>query len=490
MLRVLGVTALVLGLSACGNSIRTGGQGGVAAISLSFSASDIDAVTYEISGIGIDPAITGALTVEAGGATGTIDNIPSGEQRSIVIRAYSGRNEICSGLQLFDVIAGETVSVSIAANCQEATGALAVTVEASAVIDSARASIRSEDFSQAIDVPLRVTGSTINGTISDIPAGTGRELTVSASHEGTVLCLATTTVDVRAGQTDIIDDLTLECGTGVGGVIVDGTFNFFPLVHTMFASSTSVMVGETVDLEVVASDPDDDVLTVEWTADTPEAAAALADTDSFATRWDPFDLLNGTYTLTATVTDGITPAVSRSVEITVTGGSDGGGDGGDSPPATVVINELVYDVDGLDGPHAFVELVGPAGTDLTGWSLVAINGMGGATYRTLSLDGAAIPADGVLVIARDDAEAYLLEVRDFTANVDLQNGPDSVVLMYGAAVADAVGYGEFVGEAVFAGEGTPAAEPSLDQSLSRLGGADSDDNGVDFVAGVPTPGVL
>ncbi|MEO1174599.1 MAG: Ig-like domain-containing protein, partial [Myxococcota bacterium] len=286
------------------------------------------------------------------------------------------------------------------------------------------------------------------------------------------------------------------CGSNVGGVMVDGTFNFFPLVHTLFAAVSSVDVSGAVDLEVVATDPDGDPLTIEWSADSDEASAAFTATQDFATRWAPAGLANGTYTLTATVTDSITPAVSRSVDITVTGGNDGGGggdgggDGGGTPPAAVLINEIVYDVDGPDAPFVFVELAGPAGTDLSGWSLVGINGSGGATYRTISLDGATIPADGILVVAREDADSALVSVRDFVANVDFQNGPDSVVLMSPTDVADALGYGVFEGELVFAGEGSPAPEPMATQSLSRLGGLDSGDNEKDFIAATPTPGTL
>ena len=48
----------------------------------------------------------------------------------------------------------------------------------------------------------------------------------------------------------------------------------------------------------------------------------------------------------------------------------------DSP---VFINEIHYDNDGADAGE-FVEVAGPAGTDLTGWTLVPYNGNGGAAY--------------------------------------------------------------------------------------------------------------
>ena len=48
---------------------------------------------------------------------------------------------------------------------------------------------------------------------------------------------------------------------------------------------------------------------------------------------------------------------------------------------SVFINELHYDNDGTDAGEA-IEIAGPAGTDLTGWSLVLYNGNGGAPYTT------------------------------------------------------------------------------------------------------------
>ncbi len=52
----------------------------------------------------------------------------------------------------------------------------------------------------------------------------------------------------------------------------------------------------------------------------------------------------------------------------------------------VFINELHYDNVGTDAGEG-IEIAGPAGTDLTGWSLVLYNGNGGAVYDTDILSG-------------------------------------------------------------------------------------------------------
>ncbi|HSB07899.1 MAG TPA: lamin tail domain-containing protein, partial [Blastocatellia bacterium] len=62
-----------------------------------------------------------------------------------------------------------------------------------------------------------------------------------------------------------------------------------------------------------------------------------------------------------------------------------------SPPhvaaaTSVFINEIHYDNTGTDAGEA-IEVAGPAGTDLTGWSIVLYNGAGGAPYDTDALSG-------------------------------------------------------------------------------------------------------
>lgn len=58
-----------------------------------------------------------------------------------------------------------------------------------------------------------------------------------------------------------------------------------------------------------------------------------------------------------------------------------------APPDTIIfINEIHYDNASTDAGEA-VEIAGPAGTDLSGWSLVLYNGNGGAPYNTITMNG-------------------------------------------------------------------------------------------------------
>jgi predicted extracellular nuclease len=57
-----------------------------------------------------------------------------------------------------------------------------------------------------------------------------------------------------------------------------------------------------------------------------------------------------------------------------------------SAATSVFINEIHYDNTGTDAGEA-IEVAGPAGTNLTGWSIVLYNGTGGASYDTDALTG-------------------------------------------------------------------------------------------------------
>ena len=59
---------------------------------------------------------------------------------------------------------------------------------------------------------------------------------------------------------------------------------------------------------------------------------------------------------------------------------------GQASAQTIFINEIHYDNASTDTGEA-VEIAGPAGTDLTGWSIVLYNGNGGSSYKTSSLSG-------------------------------------------------------------------------------------------------------
>ncbi len=156
----------------------------------------------------------------------------------------------------------------------------------------------------------------------------------------------------------------------------------------------------------------------------------------------------------------------------------------------VLIQEVLYDGPGADADDVFTELFGSPGLSLAGWSLIGINGSNDSIYRTIDLTGAIIPDDGLLVIATSSANAGLAVFRDFTANVDWQNGPDAIQLLDPLGqITDALQYGIIAG--IFRGEGSAASDVSAGRSLSRdRFGTDTNNNAFDFAAlSSPTPGV-
>ena len=107
----------------------------------------------------------------------------------------------------------------------------------------------------------------------------------------------------------------------------------------------------------------------------------------------------------------------------------------------VFVNELHYDNDGTDAGEA-IEIAGPAGTDLTGWSIVLYNGSNGAAYNTTTLSGS-IP---------DQQAGFGAVAIDYPSN-GIQNGsPDGLALVDPAGTV-----GQFLSyEGVLTAVGGPA----------------------------------
>lgn len=121
---------------------------------------------------------------------------------------------------------------------------------------------------------------------------------------------------------------------------------------------------------------------------------------------------------------------------------------------TVFINEIHYDNVGGDVGEA-IEVAGPAGTNLSGWSLVLYNGTGGASYNTLNLSGT-IP---------DQQSGFGTLSFTYPAN-GIQNGsPDGVALVNGTTVVQFLSY-----EGTFTASGGPAnGILSVDIGVSEAG---------------------
>ncbi|MCL4528743.1 MAG: PxKF domain-containing protein [Chloroflexi bacterium] len=121
----------------------------------------------------------------------------------------------------------------------------------------------------------------------------------------------------------------------------------------------------------------------------------------------------------------------------------------------VFINEIHYDNTGTDTGEA-IEIAGPAGTDLTGWSLILYNGSGGASYNTKTLSGS-IP---------DLGGGFGVVVVSYPSN-GIQNGsPDGMALVNASStVIQFLSY-----EGTFTAVGGPAnGMTSIDIGVSESG---------------------
>jgi len=111
-----------------------------------------------------------------------------------------------------------------------------------------------------------------------------------------------------------------------------------------------------------------------------------------------------------------------------------------SAATSVFINEIHYDNTGTDAGEA-IEVAGPAGTNLTGWSIVLYNGTGGASYDTDALTG----------VIPNQQNGFGTVSLSYPVN-GVQNGsPDGIALVNGTTVVQFLSY-----EGTFTAVGGPA----------------------------------
>lgn len=119
---------------------------------------------------------------------------------------------------------------------------------------------------------------------------------------------------------------------------------------------------------------------------------------------------------------------------------------------SIFINEFHYDNVGADTGE-FVEIAGPAGTDLSGYSIVLYNGNGGAPYETENISG-------IIPNLENGYGALSFSI------APIQNGaPDGIALFDGSSVVQFLSY-EGVITAV---SGVASGLTSIDVMVSETG---------------------
>ncbi|NKE46122.1 endonuclease [Roseomonas frigidaquae] len=126
---------------------------------------------------------------------------------------------------------------------------------------------------------------------------------------------------------------------------------------------------------------------------------------------------------------------------------------------SVFINEIHYDNDGADADER-IEIAGPAGTDLTGWTLVRYNGSNSQVYES--------PAalNGLSGVLPDQGGGFGTTVVSYPAN-GLQNGaPDAIALV--DALGNVVQFLSYEGT-LTAADGPAVGMTSTDIGVAQAG---------------------
>jgi hypothetical protein len=123
--------------------------------------------------------------------------------------------------------------------------------------------------------------------------------------------------------------------------------------------------------------------------------------------------------------------------------------------ASIFINEIHYDNSGADINEG-IEIAGPAGSDLTGWSLVLYNGANGLSYNTTILSG----------VIPDQQNGFGTIFFPYSAN-GIQNGaPDGIALVDSInTILQFLSYEGFFS----AGDGPASGLTSIDIGVSESG---------------------
>lgn len=155
--------------------------------------------------------------------------------------------------------------------------------------------------------------------------------------------------------------------------------------------------------------------------------------------------------------------------------------------AQVYINEVDYDQPGTD-ENEFVELVGPDGTDLTGYTLELVNGNNGSVYNTVDLTGQTIPNDnengfGFLVIGSTTVANVDFVPSGWTSNAVQNGAPDGILLKLNGTVVDGISYEGVLGNNPdFTAGMAITAEDFSDNSVGRVANGFDNSNQDQFFA--------
>lgn len=241
---------------------------------------------------------------------------------------------------------------------------------------------------------------------------------VLTATDGPAVGLASSDIGVRELGTEATGQSLQRSGAGTWSGPIAHTFGACndadatppaPIASVAISPATAtVIVGATQAFAATAFDAAQQPIagvTFTWTSSAPGVASV--DGSGLATG-----LLAGDAVITASAPNGTSASAALHVDPAPQPGFP-----------DIRFSELHYDNGGTDVGEA-IEIEGPAGTDLTGWSVVLYDGNGGVAYNTRTLSGSIPATCGTRGVA----------VLDYPTN-GIQNGsPD------GLALVDAAGH--------------------------------------------------
>ncbi|MCP4602178.1 MAG: peptidoglycan DD-metalloendopeptidase family protein [Proteobacteria bacterium] len=275
-MRVPAVLWIVLGIAVlgCRQENQDSGAAVIEVNGQALSLADIAYVTVTVGGPNISPDIVQPLEGDPIGSwSGTIENIPAGNERFFLAQAFDADNQLlyagrAEGVTIID---GETIRVVIYLQQEFDPDPFENNVPRfeSLVVDSPQVGPghQVEILATAWDPdgdPLTYLWSAEGGAFSDpnssrtnwtAPDAVGRyQLTVSATDPKGAAATISFGIDVQ-----------VHFGTGDAMVLLD--INSWPVARGLIPDPSRIDLGETTLLDLTAMDPDGDPLSFSWSAD-------------------------------------------------------------------------------------------------------------------------------------------------------------------------------------------------------------------------------
>lgn len=418
-----------LALSGCGAERATATRGSVEVRAYALSSSDVASVTVTVSGPGIETPIVVNLTPVGDQWVANLSEIPAGVDRTFTLSARNADGvEVYSGVATgVTITAGQTAAVSISG--QESAPPPSVGNQ-SPVIDALAASAMRVAQGGSISLSVAAhdadTGDiitfswTATGGSLDTPAQASTRWTAPASDG--VYRVTVAVQDTQGASASMYVDLTVAADASSEASIAV-TLNKWPVVSTVSSTQGRIDVGESTQLDVVASDADGDTLTYAWIAD----AGCAGSFDSAMLKSPTFTLggtlpASGSCAFTVTVSDGRGGTNSGSITVSAA-----------APPPVNLAPSIVSAVQSLASAAAgqtvnlAVQAEDPEGSALTFTWTAAAGALGmpttvGGSSQVVWTAPDPFSADGAVGCTITDATG-LSTVRTFTITAIDTVGP-------------------------------------------------------------------